>query len=711
MTPYEHHVDYLYDLFAVLDHRLAARLRKPEEGINKFAGLTVTREEAETALTGALQGKSGAAVVHRDREARAQEAERITTARLEASLNIDRIPALYRLACILKLTHFEFNVLTLALATAWQPHYRKLLGFLQDDINAVEPRIAFCLDLFCTSPAERAECLPAFYADAALRRYRLVHLVDADKQPLVRCMVRLDDHLLHEAMGHGLSDAAIEPWCRTAKADGHTRVSEHLPLDRLLDGGLAGRLFHFYGPRGAGKLDLAHHLAARENRPLFHLTMDRFQAACSHPRDGAARVMRQALLYGALLYIEDRDNLLAGSGNHRHALIGMLEGHQVPAVLAAERALPLEDLPAGRLFRLHCAAGDYTARLQAWTTGLDRVTQAKAVEAALLADRFSLTPGAISRAIIRATQKAALAGRPVTTDDCFAACRELSRTGLEDLARKITPAYTWDDIVIPADTRNQLEEICDQVILRRRVYETWKLHHKLAGGAGLVALFCGPSGTGKTMAAEIIAHRLGLELYKIDVSSMISKYVGETEKNLERLFRQAQGANAILFFDEADAIFGKRGDLKDAHDRYANIEVNYLLQRLESYEGVAILATNLAKNIDEAFVRRLRHVVRFPFPEAVHRRQIWAKTFGSRVPQADDIDLHFLAERFELAGGAIRNAAVNATFLAAAEGSLRMAHLIQAVRREYQKMGRLCLKNDFGPYFHHIDTGFEEVTA
>ena len=228
---------------------------------------------------------------------------------------------------------------------------------------------------------------------------------------------------------------------------------------------------------------------------------------------------------------------------------------------------------------------------------------------------------------------------------------------------------------------------------RDLVYGDWGFGRKLALGKGLAALFAGPSGTGKTMAAEIIAAELGLELYKIDLSTVISKYIGETEKNLSGIFAEAETSNAILFFDEADALFGKRSEVRDSHDRYANVEVGYLLQRMEEYEGVAILATNLRKNMDDAFLRRLHFTVEFPFPDASERQRIWQRIWPGDTPVDAALDFGLLAARYELAGGNIRNIAVAAAFLAADDGQLvRMRHVIQATQREYQKTGKLIVE-------------------
>jgi hypothetical protein len=321
-----------------------------------------------------------------------------------------------------------------------------------------------------------------------------------------------------------------------------------------------------------------------------------------------------------------------------------------------------------------------------------------AMDVSALAGQFSLTAGQIRDAVASARDRAARRGGVVQEHDLLAAARAHSNPRLSSLARKIAPRYTWDDIVLPDDQLALLQEIVATVRGRPLVLEEWGVGHKLASSPGVTMLFSGEPGTGKTMAAEVMANELGLDLYKIDLSTVVSKYIGETEKNLERIFGEAQSSNAILFFDEADAIFGKRSEVKDAHDRYANIEISYLLQRMEAYEGVTILATNLRANMDEAFNRRLQFAVDFPFPDEGYRLRIWQTLFPPDVPREPDLDFDLLARRFKLAGGNIRNILVSAAYLAASDGGrLGMRHLLHGTRRELQKMGRLVNERDLRP--------------
>jgi len=271
---------------------------------------------------------------------------------------------------------------------------------------------------------------------------------------------------------------------------------------------------------------------------------------------------------------------------------------------------------------------------------------------------------------------------------------------LESLARLVHPRATADDLVLAEPAAGQVAEVSLRARMRHRVVGEWQMRGLGVRGTGITALFAGPSGTGKTLAAEVIAGSLGLDLYVVDLSSVVDKYVGETEKNLEAVFSGAQGVNGVLFFDEADALFGKRSAVSDGHDRYANIEVAYLLQRMEQFDGVSVLATNLVANLDDAFARRIDVRAVFPQPEAPERRRLWSRHLPSTLPTADDVDVDFLATAFRLAGGDIANVTLSAAYEAAGrDEAVGMAHLVRAVAREYRKLGRMCTKEDFGPWF------------
>ncbi len=328
-------------------------------------------------------------------------------------------------------------------------------------------------------------------------------------------------------------------------------------------------------------------------------------------------------------------------------------------------------------------------------------------DAAAITSAFRLGPQRIERAAAAARLAARHRGSPLEAADIHAGARLQNAAGLQRLARRIEPVAGWSDLVVTAQVSAALHEVTARVRHRALVLDGWQLRRGGGRGDGLTAMFSGPSGTGKTLAAEVIARELGVDLHTVDLATVVDKYIGETEKNLDRIFDEAEQVNTVLFFDEADALFGKRSEVRDARDRYANVEVAYLLQRMERFDGLAILATNLRLNIDDAFARRLDVTVDFPKPKAAERLRLWVHLIGRRLPLDDTVDLPFLAESFDIAGGSIRNVVVTAAFLAAEAGrDATMTDFVRGVAREYNKLGLLCLEHEFGPWFGSIDASF-----
>jgi SpoVK/Ycf46/Vps4 family AAA+-type ATPase len=353
------------------------------------------------------------------------------------------------------------------------------------------------------------------------------------------------------------------------------------------------------------------------------------------------------------------------------------------------------------IWKIELKGAGFEQRRQTWETELAGVSSD--ADAGRLADTFRFGGPHIRQAITLGHSLAALRNPsdPVPSmSDLLEAGRAVSGSNLRRFATVIQPRYTWSDIVLPEDKRQQLQHIAVRVKHRRTVHYDWGFGEKLSRGKGLNVLFAGQSGVGKTMAAEVLANDMSLVLFQIDLSSVVSKYIGETEKHLAAIFREAEMSQSLLFFDEADSLFGKRTEVKDAHDRYANLEVNYLLQRIEQYEGLVILATNMQRNLDEAFLRRMQEVIDFPFPDEALRERIWRQHVPAGAPVEARIDYAFLARQFKLTGGNIKNAVMAAAFLAASQGKkIGMAEMIRGVRMELQKEGKLVMKADFGKYF------------
>jgi len=473
-----------------------------------------------------------------------------------------------------------------------------------------------------------------------------------------------------------------------------------------------GAILLFCGLDGVGKRSAAEAMSAEQCRPLIVADLRQALSSPLTLSESFALLNREAVLHGANLFLANAHAVLPEKGQAA-SQVAALERGLAPSdrIVFLGCECPSTDLEIRTEFPL--VAFDFPVpafehRARFWqhaihATGL----AAPEVDPAALANKFVLSGGRIHAACRNASVAARLRSpdRPsVTGCDLASAARAQSNQRLRRLAQKIESKQQWPDLVLPARALQQLRAVSAAHRYRRVVYYEWGFDKSLAMGKGLNVLFWGPSGTGKTMAAGILAHELGLDMYKIDLSSVVSKYIGETEKQLNQLFSEAQTSNAILFFDEADALFGKRSEVKDAHDRYANVETAYLLQKMEEYDGIVILTTNFRKNMDDAFARRMHHVVEFSFPDAAQRLRIWKGLIPAEAKVVDDVDFGFLARQFELAGGNIRNIVVAAAFLAAEQGrAMCMEHFVQATASELQKLGKLPSKSDFREYLDLIN--------
>jgi len=356
--------------------------------------------------------------------------------------------------------------------------------------------------------------------------------------------------------------------------------------------------------------------------------------------------------------------------------------------MSADNAwMPEVSESSGQWYPLEVKRPDYTLRNKLWNNVL-KDTDISATDINTLAWRFNFSELQILRAVNYAREIHG-EGHLITLESLYKGCNLKPFSALNRYSTKIESHYQWDDLVLPEAPLMHLQEIANFIINRHIVYYQWGFEKKLSLSHGVNILFSGSSGTGKTMSASIIANEIKLALYRVNLSSIVNKYIGETEKNLEKIFNDANTGNVILFFDEADALFGKRSEVKDAHDRYANIEINYLLQKMEVHEGIVILATNLKNNIDDAFLRRMHFTVEFPFPNEAQREELWKKIFPEKVPLSNDIDYQVLSEKLNLSGGNIKNIALTAAFYGAKDSSeVTMEHIIKAAEREYHKMGK-----------------------
>ena len=588
-------------------------------------------------------------------------------------------------ARVLGLDALEAAVLAVVAAPDLDPRFGRLFAYLHDDLTRrlATPRLAG--RLLAGEGVAEADVVACFAPHRTLARVGALRRPAEDAtQPLADRPVRPADRLaafLLGASGAGESHAA--PLRRVQPApDGAGRPEAVARIAQLLAGDGDVPLI-VCGADGAAVL------ADAAQGPL--ILLDVRDLLEPDARDDA-RVA--AALEGALVVLDGLDGLDPPTRMRVDRALDHLGGRCVVLAASRSEALALAERTA---LVVEVAEPSFAERRRAWA----RAAGTEDVDDVAAKFRLSIAQIAAGARISRVEAQARGEATP-TVGDLDLGARHASSTRLGELATRLPVRMGWDELVLPERQRDLLRSISAYLRHRDRVLTDWGYDRTVARTQGLKILFAGESGTGKTMAAEVVAHDLGLELFRVDLATVVSKYIGETEKNLERIFTAAHGSNAILFFDEADALFGKRSEVSDSHDRYANIEVAFLLQRMEAYPGAVVLATNFKRNIDDAFIRRLDFVVDFPFPEAEDRRRIWELLLPEQAPLADDLDLDFLARQFKLSGGAIRNCSLAAAFQAADDGDMiHMRHLVRAVAQEYGKQGRLTLEADF-EHFHHL---------
>ncbi len=686
-----------------IDVLLARQVRRwqraGQDPLDAFRGLYVSDQEAEHLLKRPLAAHWGETVEdHPDEErifsnAMAQADQQVHRVE-ELAESMGETLRLNHLAAAFGLDRFDVNTLLICLAVTLDLRYERVYGYLQDDVTRKRPTVNLVLNLLAASGTERLEHLAHFEENAPLFRFQLLEFQGDSgqtKSSLQSRALYLDDTILAWLMGRYQPNEAMGLhanliWCKEEVA-GALLPPEVQPL---VESELSGQIcVAFWGPDGMAQRAAAEQLASRAQRPLLTIDVSGVAGEEGSGIRMARIALRDARLTHAIPFFTGWDACL-DKGHVPTSLLLELFAFPDPVLIGSQSAWRPEGVERTTPFvAVEFGVPSFQRRQELWKHFLGETYADSQLDLAALSGQFQLTAGQIRDAVATAWDQAAQRGQSIELPDLYAAARLHSNAHLIGLARKIAPRYAWQDIVLPPDQLELLHEIIATVRTRAQVLVEWGVGEKLVSSSGVTVLFAGPPGTGKTMAAEVIAGELGLDLYKVDLSTIVSKYIGETEKNLERIFSEAESSNAILFFDEADALFGKRSEVRDSHDRYANIEISYLLQRMEAYEGVTILATNLRSNLDEAFTRRLQFAVDFPFPDETDRLRIWQALFPPEVPR-EELDLALMAHRYKLAGGNIRNILVSAAYLAAADGGrVTMSHLLHSTRRELQKMGRL----------------------
>lgn len=599
-------------------------------------------------------------------------------------------PALILLSRQLNLSRFEAQVLLLCAAMELDTRVAGLCARAQDDSQRAFPTFALAFSLF-DEPAWEA-----LSPDRPLRYWRLIEINQPGAQPLTASALRADERIVNYLKGLNTPDDRLAAFVRPVERNGE--LADFLPpSQREVADEIVKRwhraandavlpLAHLLGADTNSKQGVARYAAGQLGRQLYRLGAESLPTQPGDLETLARLWQRESLLLPVALYLDAQELESAGHGSQEplERFLSRVDG----LIFLSTRENSLHT-PRAR-FSVQVAKPTNAEQQVLWHEALGARVNGYAGQ---LAAQFNLDPetiGQVAREALEDSNGDAAQLERVLWKTCCA----VTHPRLDTLAQRIEPKATWADLVLPPEQITLLRQIALQVGRRHMVYQEWGFGARMNRGLGINALFAGESGTGKTMAAEVLANDLDLNLYRIDLSAVVSKYIGETEKNLRRLFDAAEDGGAILFFDEADALFGKRSEVKDSHDRYANIEINYLLQRMEQYRGLAILATNLKSALDTAFMRRLRFVVQFPFPGPAERKLMWLRVFPVQMPKGE-LDCERLA-RFNLTGGNIHSIALNAAFLAAQENSaVGMAHVLSAARSEFRKLDKPINEAEF----------------
>jgi ATP-dependent 26S proteasome regulatory subunit len=681
-------------------HRLRARYQL---SLDEFRGLYVSDEQVDQALTAARpQSPPDPAVPAERLAAGAQEAD----------------PRWRHLVRAFDLAALDEDLLLIAAAPEFDLKYETLYAYLNNDITRKWPTCDLAQRLLADVAGVGA-VVGALAPGGTLHRHRLIQRVDppTGRPALLNTGYALHPYVAHWLYGHTpamafMADGVVwsSGWDLPPYDDAaRTRAQ---PMVRLWNGRQArgGPLpvVALVGQPGSGRAATAAAVAAATGRSFARVNL----RAIAGRGDAAGEVLDRLCLALALeppvVLLEGLDALVDDE-QHRsgdRVRLGLAIAAWPASVLVLLRADEGEQwrtfAPTRRVIEVRCDIVGYADRVALWRDAArSEAVDIPEAELQNLVGRFSLTRGQVHATFATALDLATMSreGGDATPGQVAAAARLTSDQALGRFATKVDRKHDWPELVLPPPTVRRLHELAAAIRHRHLVYDEWGFGGRLITGTGIKALFAGASGTGKTMAAGVIARELDLDLYKIDLSGIVSKYIGETEKNLDRIFRAARAANAIVFLDEAEAIMGKRSEVKDAHDRYANIEVAYLLQKLEEHDGIVILATNLRRNIDDAFDRRMQYVIDFPRPDEAQRHRIWRGMFPPQAPLGTDLDFGFLARQFDLAGGDIRNVVLDAAFLAARDGGvIGMRAVVEALARQLAKQGKTPTGSDFRQY-------------
>ncbi|MEF2245404.1 ATP-binding protein [Paenibacillus sp. IITD108] len=720
---YEHAEQYVRDELIMLDVRLEleleqiSALKEGSERAAAYPGMYFSEEEAFALLS----SDTAAELSSEQQQLLEQLEQRIAAKANNSKQKGERLPV-HVLEGELGLHSWEVRVLIAALAPHIDRKYWKLYGYIQDDMNCQHVTLELLLRICCKSKLERRLLYKQLTNPHSVLRSMLLSypVRSADESSVLKETLTLGRFMIHfllgisQTSGLGIRRISEEELNELPPLLIHQETHQqiiHYAKTQGLDKGL---IWNIHGEAGSGKNFQAMHAA--RSLGFAYMEMSLLFAPADLPafRSKLEQFMLEARLYNALPVLDHMDELVKGEETDVRLLwlADRLQQCDRPILLLSRKEFRGIGLRS-RYINVHLPLPHFDQSRLLWQQLSGSWMELKDYEAQRLAGKFRFTPGYIAAAADQAGRdeewcRYSVNGEKFMAESELGADRKVKRLHqsayrivqhqLEQKAVKVDPKFEWSDLILPEDTIGLLRQACNRVKNRYQVMQVWGFDRVLPYGRGVSMMFTGPPGTGKTMSALVMAREMDAELYRIDLSRVVSKYIGETEKNLSDIFDQARKSGAILFFDEADSLFGKRSEVKDSHDKYANMETSFLLQKMEEYDGLTILATNFAQNLDEAFTRRIQFIIKYPFPDTAQREQLWRASLPKQL-HSKSLDFTFLAQTFELTGGPIKNIILTAAFLAAEEGSeLHMKHMVEGAIQEYKKTGKLLLKDRLGPY-------------
>ena len=725
LRAYKSSIEYFQDRLVVLDliiegaiHRMSHGHSKEAEQPTLLKGMYVSDAEAYQLL---LQNEEFVQL-NEEQQHLVTQIEQLLIQRLQ--ITVPLLP-LQQLQQRYQLDELDFRLLTVALAPQLHRKYIRLFGYLQDDLTCQYVTLDLLLRLCARNPMERVEIyrrmmdhkqgIAALFTSFTSSTY-VAKEVSYLAEPLA-----LKPRIVHFLLDMPWQYEGALAGARSEVPSLHTEsLIIHQKLQQQLASYIEARgdqafITVLIGASGAGKSLHSKLIASHLQKNLFIVDAANIVTARDQLNDVVGQYVQEAKLLNAILVIEHGELLQPNSQSTAQSLLTMqlqhcLVKHRQLVILHSTCELPFHVLPDSTTISVRIPLPTLAEAAKLWQHYSEPYYKLTEQLGLQLASKFQFTAGQIAASMMQSQElfqwQLALPGNQQPTVNEYPmfihrAAYGMIHHGLQEKAVKMTSHWTWDDLVLPADTVSLLRQASQRLLHRHTVMEQWGFERILPYGRGISMLFTGPPGTGKTMSALVMAKAMGTELYRVDLTRVVSKYIGETEKNLAEIFDRAALSGAILFFDEADSLFGKRSEVKDSHDKYANMETSYLLQKMEEYEGLTILATNFSQNLDDAFMRRIHYIIKFPFPDAEQREQLWRSVLPANMP-TEELDFPFLAKTFELSGGPIKNIVLTAAYMAAEQGShVTMKHMVEAAIQEYKKTGKLLMRERLGQYSHY----------